>query len=323
MHLIGSFIAYLRGLARDGLALWERVWFTPADPINVAVIRILTGCILLHTLLSTLPDFLDFYGPHAWIDAQAFAEYQRAPGTPPQWWQVQDPRLLWSLHALFLIAVVCFTLGLCARAASVAVWAGHLASMHRGVVIIYGMDTILAMLTFYLMFAPSGAALSLDRWRRPAQPSKSVAANVVLRLIQWHLCFIYLFSGLSKVAGAAWWNGTAVYGALMLQETTLFDMGWMASRDWLWMLLSHAGSLATVALELGFPVFVWHRRLRPLVLAGAITMQIGLGVLLSLGAFQAAMFAALCVFIPPHLLRQWCARTTDAGALRLKENRPG
>ena len=28
-------------------------------------------------------------------------------------------------------------------------------------------------------------------------------------------------------------------------------------------------------------------------------MQIGLGFLLSLGAFQAAMFAALCAFVPP------------------------
>ena len=327
LKLIQPAMAYLRELGRDAIAGWNRLWFTPADPINVAVIRIITGLILLHTHLSTLPDLLDFIGPHAWIDAQALAELHRMPfgaenfgpdtwpgGEQSVWFYVQEPRLIQASHFIFLAALVSFTTGLFSRTASVVVWAGHLSYVQRGVVIVYGMDSLLAMLTLYLMFAPTGAALSLDRWwrrrRAPgafaenAEPQKSVAANVVLRLLQFHLCLIYLFSGLSKLAGGAWWNGTAVYAALMIREATLFDMAWMARRDWLWLLLSNAGSCATLALELGFPILVWHRPLRPLILAGAVAMQIGLGFLLSLGAFQAAMFAALCAFFPPQILRR-------------------
>ena len=326
MNFLQPAITYLRELVRDAIAGWNHFWFTPADPINVAVIRIITGLILLHTHLTTLPDLLDFIGPHAWIDSQALAELRSTPvgmenpgpdawpgGEQSIWFYIQDPRWIWAWHALFLMAVVCFTLGLFSRTASMIVWAGHLSYMQRGIVIAYGMDSVLVMLTLYLMFAPTGAELSLDRWwrrwRTPAasaghdEAQKSVAANVVLRLLQLHLCLIYLFSGLSKLAGGAWWNGTAVYAALMIPEATLFDMAWMARRDWLWLWLSNAGSFATLALELGFPIFVWHRRLRPLMLAGAMAMQVGLGILLSLGAFQAAMFAALCAFFPAQALR--------------------
>jgi len=330
MKLLQPAITYLQELARDAIAGWNRFWFTPADPINLAVIRIITGFILLHTHLATLPDLLDFIGPRAWIDSQALAELQSTSvgmgnsgpdawpgGEQSIWFYIQDPRWIWALHVLFLIAAVCFTLGIFSRMASVIVWAGHLSYIQRGIVIIYGMDSVLAMLTLYLMFAPIGTELSLDRWwRRRRTPDaaagndeakKSVAANVVLRALQLHLCLIYLFSGLSKLAGGAWWNGTAVYTALMIPEATLFDMAWMARRDWLWLVLSNAGSFATLALELGFPIFVWHRRLRPLMLASAIAMQVGLGLLLSLGAFQAAMFAALCAFFPPQALRRWSA----------------
>lgn len=311
-------------LARDAAALWDRVWFTPADPINLAAIRIITGLILLHIHLGTLPDLLSVIGPHAWLDAQGVAEMHRllpdgaGPGQGPWhggefsiWFYVREPWMIWDIHGLFLAAAACLTLGFSSRIASVLVWAGHLSHMNRGIVTNYGMDTILAMLTLYLMLSPCGAALSLDQWRKRrrtgntgAAPQPGIAANVVLRLLQFHLCLIYLFSGLSKLSGGTWWNGTAVYTALMIPEATLLDMGWIARHDWLWMPLSNAGSLATLAVELGFPILVWNRRLRPLVLACVIAMQVAFGFLLGLGAFQAAMFAALVAFLPPKALRR-------------------
>lgn len=330
---------YIAALARDAVTLWDRVWFTPADPINLAAIRIITGLILLHIHLGTLPELLDVAGPNAWLDSQGIAGMHRLPpdgdgsvqgpwhgGGFSVWFHVQEPRMVWAIHILFLVAATCLTLGLSTRTASVLVWAGHLSHMNRGVVTTYGIDTILAMLTLYLMLAPSGAALSLDQWwkrRRTGSDESagagtrgSIAANFVLRLLQFHLCLIYIFSGLSKLGGGTWWNGTAVYTALMIPEATLFDMGWMARHDWPWMLLSNGGSLATLAVELGFPILVWNRRLRPMVLACVIAMQAAFGLLLGLGAFQAAMFAALVAFLPPQALHSLLASFTK----RVKAN---
>ena len=43
------------------------------------------------------------------------------------------------------------------------------------------------------------------------QPVKSVSANFALRLLQIHVCIIYAAAGLSKLPGAKWWDGTAIW----------------------------------------------------------------------------------------------------------------
>ncbi len=311
-----SATSYLRALFQDGAQAWDGFWFTPADPINLGVIRILLGALLLYTHLTALPDLLDYIGPSGWVDRIALAEMWRLPfnpadtasgrlgsGTQSIWFYLQTPALIWAGQALFLLAIVCFTLGFATRAASILVWIGHVSYVQRGTVIAFGMDSIIALLTLYLIFAPAGATLSIDRWRAGQPAGRSVVANFILRLIQVHLCLIYLFSGLSKLHGASWWNGTALYQALMISETSLFDLDWMARREWLWLFISNLGGFLTLAVELGFPVLIWNRRLRPLVLALVALMQLTTAALLSLGCFQVAMFATLVAFFPPGIFR--------------------
>ena len=39
----------------------------------------------------------------------------------------------------------------------------------------------------------------------------SVSANIAIRLMQLHMCVIYLFSALGKLMGETWWNGSAMW----------------------------------------------------------------------------------------------------------------
>jgi hypothetical protein len=88
---------------------------------------------------------------------------------------------------------------------------------------LFGMDTMMNILLFYLMIGNSGAALSVDRliarYRAAraslarsgtidsatqaflAVPPRSRGAGFALRLIQVHFCIIYLASGLAKLKG--------------------------------------------------------------------------------------------------------------------------
>ena len=325
-RMLSSSIRYSRDLAADFASGWNRFWFTPADPVNLGAIRIVTGLVLLWVHLTTLPDLMHFIGPHALLDQQAIREMSALPFDPTDagagplrsgdqsiWFYIQQPSLIWTLHGVFLIAALCFTLGWFSRIASVIVWIGHVSYVQRGGIIIYGMDSILSMLTLYLMLGPSGASLSLDRFLRRRKmddaglqtaPPPCVPASIVLRLIQIHLCIIYLASGLAKLQGATWWNGTAVYRAIMMPEVAPVDMGWMGMHDWMWILISTSGCIFTLITELSFPIFIWHHRLKPLVLASVILMQTGIAIILSLGSFQAAMFAATLAFFPADALRR-------------------
>ena len=69
------------------------------------------------------------------------------------------------------------------------------------------------MLALYLIFGPCGARYSIDRlWRLRrgnTEVPASSTANLAIRLIQVHMCIIYLFSGIAKMQGEPWVTGEA------------------------------------------------------------------------------------------------------------------
>ena len=68
----------------------------------------------------------------------------------------------------------------------------------------------------------------------------SITANLAIRLIQIHMCIIYLFSGLGKLQGESWWNGEAVwFSSANLEYQFLIDMTWLANHPYLVSLLTH------------------------------------------------------------------------------------
>ena len=75
----------------------------------------------------------------------------------------------------------------------------------------FGLDKINCMLALYLIFGPCGARYSIDRlWRLRrgnTEVPASSTANLAIRLIQVHMCIIYLFSGIAKMQGEPWVTG--------------------------------------------------------------------------------------------------------------------
>lgn len=319
--------ALLRG--RRLTAAWDRFWFTPADVAPLAAVRVCTGLVLLYVYGAAAPDVQNYLGPHAWVDPAAIDQLRHPPGpgdaSVPRWWgqsvwfYVNAPAAVGLLYAAFLASIVCFTLGLFTRAANVAVWVGHLSFIHRAFLSWCGMDTVLAMLTFYLLLAPSGAAFSLDRRRaRTAAPPESWTANVALRLIQVHLCVIYLCAGLGKLQGNRWWDGTAVWMTMALHEFAPFDLTWLGHLgDEVCLFLSNVGVLLTLGLEIGFAFLVWNPRARPVLLGLAVVLHAGIGLFMGMGAFGAAMLTGCLAFVDAGLIRRCVARWAPDPARRV------
>jgi hypothetical protein len=320
---IREYLDQLRHAVTEG---WDRFWFTPADPTTLAVIRICTGLVMLYAYLGSLVDVTDLLGPHGWIDHQAIQQIlsRQIPGLdanestvgwwgPSIWLYVHDPRWIVILYGGFLAAIVCFTLGLFSRLSNVLVWLGHLSFLHRSLVTGYGLDSVLSVLLFYMLLGPTGSTFSLDAWIRHRRsragpvalaPQPSWTANAVIRLIQVHLCVIYLCSGLAKLQGQSWWNGTAIWQILVIPELSPIDLRWIAQLpDWGVALISEAGVAVTLIFEIGFAFLIWNRLLRPLFLAMALLLHGAIGALMGLGAFSAIMLTACLAFVPPESLR--------------------
>jgi hypothetical protein len=281
-------------------------------------------------------------GPHVPVYASRWNmwpgyAYSRGMAQFSPYFHTQTMTEMAVVHGLSLLITMLFTLGLWTRITSVLAWIVALSYIHRVSAALFGMDTMLALLLLYLSIGPSGAALSLDHWwanRRRTQldltplPSESsVLAGVGLRLIQVHFAFIYLASGISKLQGVSWWNGTAIWQTISNYEFTPERFpGYTALLRWLtedrlvWELFHSGGTLFTLLLEISFLFLIWYRGWRVVLVIGAIMLHTGISLTMGLHSFSVLMILMVLSFVNPAWLRSWAAwftrpRTQVAAAL--------
>jgi hypothetical protein len=296
---------------------WNRFWFSPADPATLGLIRIFAGSMLFYTHLVWSLDLNAFFGPSGWLPQGAVELLQKDSYSWSYLWWLQDsPTWLWTFHLLGLVVFAMLAVGLFSRVVSVLALIIALAYVHRVPGALFGLDQINVMLAMYLAVGPSGDAFSLDRWlvgRRAGGPlpvRASWTANLAIRLIQIHLCIIYLFAGMAKLTGPAWWDGTALWMALGNMEYQSLDMTWMAEWPRLINLLTHV----TIFWELSYSALVWPRQTRAIVLALAIPLHMGIAICLGMITFGLAMLIANFAFVPsPWVRALWPNRPAEQG----------
>ncbi len=286
------------GFGAEWSTAWNTFWFTPADPLPLAVIRIVTGAILAWSCLVWLLDADAFFGTAGWLRPD---QVWRMNDQPWQWswyFAAPSPTMVRVLGGITLVAAILLTLGLATPVAAVVSLLGVISAANRAPLNVFGLDDTLGMLLVPLAIGPSGARLSLDRWLaipgqgRGGEPS--VRANVALRLLQVHLCVVYIFSGTGKLFGASWWEGTALWGAVANDRYRTLDLRWLAGHP----LVVNALTLVTLWWEVGYAALVWPRLTRGLCLSLAVAVHLGIGLAMGMMEFGLAMIAANLAFVP-------------------------
>lgn len=318
--LAASAIGYFRALA----GAWDDFWFRPVDPSTLCLIRVLLGAMLLYTHVVWSKDLSAFFGPDGYLP-QEVVEASRTARLVPE--EVRGginpdyPRYVFSyieylgdgwllrlVHGVNLLVFFCLMIGLFSRTMAVlACFSAICYATHVSPGAYFGLDKINCMLALYVMLGPCGARYSVDRLLKlrrgaPADTKPSISANLALRLVQLHLCVIYLFAGLGKLQGEQWWNGSATWFAISSYEYRSIDMTWLAWCLPLVDFLTHT----TVFLEVFFCCLVWNRWARPWVLLAAAGMHLFIGAAMGMIEFQLAMIFALLAFVTPATIQKLC-----------------
>jgi Vitamin K-dependent gamma-carboxylase len=313
-------IAVARNYLAEVWEAWNQFWFTPMSPSTLSIIRVLLGAMLLYTHLVWSKDLTGFFGPDGWLPAQLVHEVHQAGNDPdgagPEigagrliWTHfgiVQSPEMIWTVHIMALVVFFCLMVGLFSRLAAVLAYLLAVSYANRitpGAN--FGLDKINCMLAMYVMLGPCGARYSVDRlWRlrrgAPSEVAPSTSANVAIRLIQLHMCVIYLFSALGKLQGDTWWTGEAVWYSVATLEYQTMDMTWLWRYPWLINLLTHV----TVAFELSYPVLIWPRLTRPWMLILAVLIHGGIIFALGMPTFGLVMLIGNLAFVSPKTVRK-------------------
>jgi hypothetical protein len=313
-------IAAARNYVAEVWEAWNDFWFAPTSPSTLSAIRVLTGAMLLYTHLIWSFDLTAFFGPNGWLPAELMRDVHQSANDPdgpgpltgsrPFVWThfdlVQSPKLMWTVHGVALTVFACLTIGFFSR--TMAVLAYLLAVSYANRVTpgaYFGLDKINCMLVMYLMLGPCGARYSVDRlWRlrrgAPTEVPPSSSANVAIRLIQLHMCVIYLFSALGKLQGDSWWSGDAVWYSVATLEYQSLDMTWLWHHQYLVNFLTHL----TVYFELSYAALIWPRLTRPWMLLLAVFLHGGIVFALGMPTFGLVMLIGNLAFVSPKTVRK-------------------
>lgn len=294
-------------------AAWNEFWFSPTRPETLCLLRILAGGMLFYTHLIWSLDLLDFLGPQSWVSAEVLDRLRERTYAWSYLWYLESPTAIWTNHLVALAVLLALFLGFQTRIVSVLAAIITLSYCHRLSGALYGLDQVNAMFALYLAVGPSGAVYSVDRWlsgRRgeatvPASPS--VASNIAIRLIQVHMCVIYLFGGIGKMRGEMWWDGSAVWFAVANYEYQSWSFTWLVEYPFWIALATHI----TVFWETFYPFLVWNRLTRPIALGLAVMVHGGIALALGMPTFGLAMIFGNMAFLEPETVRRgmdWLGR---------------
>ena len=279
--------------------VWERFWFARTSTVPVGLVRVGTGLMIFLWTVSLAPDLMTFFSRTGVLSRQL--------GGTWEWgilrWFPDTPVLL-ALYSLLLIASICLMVGFHSRLASVIVFVGVASLERRNQYLFNAGDGLLRIICFYVMLMPSGAALSVDRWRRAKDRfwQSPLRSQWGLRLLMVQISVLYAATVWEKVQGTAWNDGTAVSYALRVGDYIRFTTpSWIWNNEWIVNLLTWG----TLAIEFSLAFLIWNRKARPWVLLAGVALHLGIEVTIQIGFFTVALFVGYLAFIPPESADRW------------------
>jgi hypothetical protein len=192
---------------------------------------------------------------------------------------------VYILMCTYLASLTALLFGKYTRYAAFVAWALQFTFINTGFMGAYGVETFMHIALFYCIIMPVGAVFSWDTMSRHTRPAENEWNTLSIRVLQLHLCLVYVASGAEKAMGIQWWNGEAIWQTMMQGQFARFDMRWMASYP----LLAKVIGWSTLLLETGYPFFIWWRRSRPYGYLAIVLLHTGIAIFMGLQLFSAIM----------------------------------
>ncbi|MCG9894044.1 MAG: HTTM domain-containing protein [Fimbriimonadaceae bacterium] len=283
----------------------------------LAVFRILIGFLATANCLILLASWRDWFTEDGLTPLSHITGASDVVHLNLLYGATSEPLILGFL-LLTLAASVCTMLGLGSRIATVVLFVCLVSLHHRSPGMLNSGDTLMRQWTFFLMLAPSGAALSLDRIlleRRKGPQPEAVISAWPRRLIQFQIALVYLATLVLKLEGSSWWNGTATWISGSLVEMQRFPLpGFMLQAPFV-----QITTWYTLAIELALGTLVFWKPARKWVLLGGLALHAGIEYSMNIPLFAGIICSGYVAFYRGEEVRGWLERR---GLLRRAEPGP-
>jgi len=295
---------YLNELSTWCSQSWNQFWFKRSDSHAVSMMRIFVGGIALLYALSFTSELGIWFSDGGILPIARTNRLTGAadPGVSVYYWSLfsfaTSNWQLYLLHAIGIVSISLFAAGLKTRVTAVVATVFVISYALRAPMFMGLVESLLCPLMIYLCLAPSGEYFSVDAWLQSKSskdaPKPSLAAHVITRLIQVHVCMLYLMLSFAKLEHLVWWNGDAMWWILARPEGRLLDLTFLSSSP----KLVYAWTHFVILFQCLFAVLIWFRPLRPLLAGVAAIHWILLGLATGFWEFSLLMIGLTMAFEP-------------------------
>ncbi|MFF9807369.1 HTTM domain-containing protein [Streptomyces coeruleorubidus] len=275
----------------------------PVSVLGVSAARALLGFVCFMYYVSQYSDRRYLFGPDGVLPHDDFVRQLRDSGTFSIYSWSSAP--LWSdlvFHAGALVAMAVM-LGIGGRCGLAVHWVFLWSIYQRQTVLLDGGENLAYLVIPMLMLTrcydrlafSTGTARRLTR-RLPGgvRAVSTPLHNLGVVAICVQICLVYMVSGLYKVQGQVWQDGTALFYILRLPEFTLPGVSeHVYGND----LLVYAATYSSVLFQVYFPLGILVRRLRPWAALVSIGFHLSIAVLMGLTSFALTMVACDLIFL--------------------------
>lgn len=286
---------------KDIINAWDKFFFSETSPLVVAAFRILMGLMICQSIFLIAPDIFTWFGSkgtvslasvHAWSAVDGFNLFLLMPN---------NDNWVLAIFVIFSLAAICLTIGFKTKLATILCWMCVLSMYHRNPFLFNSGDTYVRVVLFWMIFAPTGKALSLDRLL--ANKGKQSNAGDFMdykpvsiwpqRLLQLQLALVYLHTFVAKVYGDVWIDGTAVYYSSRVEDLQRFPLPFVFEHLWTIQLLSWG----TLIIEAALFSLIWLKETRYWTIVGAIFFHLMIEYHMNIPQFEFLMIYSYLLFV--------------------------
>ncbi len=289
-------IAWLKARIQYVLDHWNQFWFSSRsdnDLIALSIFRISFCAVMLICYIGRAFDLDFFYGANGILPGWHLKNMEIARFHPTIITDAWKSSWLHGLHSLFLLSIFLQMLGLCTRFFSILTYLLHMIFVNRNLGVMFGVDMIADFYFLYLCFAQSNTHYSIDAWRKKAGLNHSAISHIAFRLMQIQLCIIYAFSGLEKLKGTRWWDGSAIWDVMSIGNMQRWDLSFLSHVP----ILLAASTYVVLFFEIYFPVLIWQKKWRLPLLGFGLIMHLGVFIFMNLPSFGFLMISLYILFL--------------------------
>jgi hypothetical protein len=289
-------------LTLTGILLRRR---RPAWPL--VIMRIMYGFVLLAWTLTMALDVDGLLGSDALVPSR-FATQGRW-----RYFDLETTGAVWIALIVLVAAAIAIIVGWRPTEWFILTFLVLVAVQRRNPVILNSGDLVLRNFALLLAMSPTGAALSVDRWRRYGRAALRTSPKVApwgLRLLQLQVMVIYFFAFWSK-SGDLWRDGTAVSTVFRIGDLARFDSPeWLVSN----VIIIALFTWGALAIELSLSMLLWVKRLRPFLIVLGISLHVFIDVFIIVGFFGPLMVTGLMAFTDAERIDRLVQRRWSSGS---------